>query len=325
MPRNYKRTTNRQSWSEESMKNAILDVIGGKSGYRVASRTFSVPQSTLEDRVKKYRKNNNVEDASKKGLGRFKTVFTAEQESLMCQHIKDLEAQLFGLIYRDFRHLAFQMAKKNGIDHNFNKDTELAGMDWLYGCLRRHPELSLHLPEPTSVAVQLQSAQASPINPQPITPKQTAINTQLSTSPQSASSCLAFSPADILPKPHVARKTTSNPRLGKSAVITSSPYKSELEENNAKKQIKKKVPKPSGDISNPKKKKISDDMCIYCTEIYDNTKRSDAWVQCLQFSVRAEQRELRKIISSDGAHSMRVSKRTNERVNCDENMEIGES
>ncbi|KAJ8714356.1 hypothetical protein PYW07_002581 [Mythimna separata] len=93
-------------------------LIEGRSGYRVASRTFSVPQSTLEDRVKKYRKTNNVDDASKKGMGRFKTVFTAEQESLMRQHIKDLEAQLFGLTYRDFRHLAFQMAEKNGIDHN---------------------------------------------------------------------------------------------------------------------------------------------------------------------------------------------------------------
>ncbi|XP_048487698.1 uncharacterized protein LOC125490998 [Plutella xylostella] len=28
----------------------------------------------------------------------------------------------------------------------------MAGMDWLYGFLRRHPELSLRLPEPTSVA-----------------------------------------------------------------------------------------------------------------------------------------------------------------------------
>ncbi|KAK2577924.1 hypothetical protein KPH14_011869 [Odynerus spinipes] len=70
----------------------------------------------------------------------------------MCQHIKDLEAQFFRLTYRDFRHLAFQMAEKNGIDHNFNKDTELTGMDWLYGFLRRHLELSLRLPEPTSVA-----------------------------------------------------------------------------------------------------------------------------------------------------------------------------
>jgi hypothetical protein len=114
MPRNYKRTTNRQAWSEIYMKKAILEVTEGKSGYRVASRKFSIPQSTLEDRVKKYRINSNINDASKKGLGRYKTVFTAEQESLICQHIKDLEAQLFGLTYKDFRHFAFQMAEKNG-------------------------------------------------------------------------------------------------------------------------------------------------------------------------------------------------------------------
>ncbi|CAB3249222.1 unnamed protein product [Arctia plantaginis] len=113
-------------------------------------------------------------------------------------------------------------------------------------------------------------------------PERTAISLQPSTSKQSASSCLTFSHADILPKPRVARKSTSNPHRGKSAIITSSPYKTELEESNAKKQIKKKLPKPSGGISNPKKKRISDDKCIYCTEIYGNTRRSDAWVQCLQ-------------------------------------------
>lgn len=93
---------------------------------------------------------------------------------------------------------------------------------------------------------------------------------------------LAFSPADILPKPHVTRKTTSNARRGKTAVIISSPYKSELEEKPAKKPNKRSVPKLNADLANPRKKKNSDDMCIYCTEIYGNTRKSDAWVQCLQ-------------------------------------------
>ncbi|KAG7296911.1 hypothetical protein JYU34_019790 [Plutella xylostella] len=103
MPRNYKRCTNWQSWTEEAMKKAISEVIEGRSGYRLASRQFAVPQSTLEDRVKKYRINNDLEQASKKGLGRFKTIFTDEHEYMMCQHIKELEAQLFGLTYTDFK------------------------------------------------------------------------------------------------------------------------------------------------------------------------------------------------------------------------------
>ncbi|CAG9133763.1 unnamed protein product [Plutella xylostella] len=152
MPRNYKRCTNRQSWIEEAMKKAISEVIEGRSGYRLASRQFAVPQSTLEDRVKEYRINNDLEQASKKGLGRFKTIFTDEQEDIKCQHIKDLEAQLFGLTYTDFRKLAFELAEKNAIDHSFNKDTKITGMEWLYGFLRRHPELSLRLPKPTCFA-----------------------------------------------------------------------------------------------------------------------------------------------------------------------------
>lgn len=51
----YKRKTNRQSWSEESMKNAIMSVINKVMGYKKASMAYGVPQTTLENRVKKYK------------------------------------------------------------------------------------------------------------------------------------------------------------------------------------------------------------------------------------------------------------------------------
>lgn len=64
----YVRTTLRQSWAEEHMKNAIGEVVAGRMGYYKASKEFQVPQSTLEARVAKVRKNGvSVEDASKKG------------------------------------------------------------------------------------------------------------------------------------------------------------------------------------------------------------------------------------------------------------------
>lgn len=66
MPK-YVRKTNRQSWSEESMKGAITEVIEGRMGYLKASRSFGFPQSTLEDRVRKARGGNSVEEASQKG------------------------------------------------------------------------------------------------------------------------------------------------------------------------------------------------------------------------------------------------------------------
>lgn len=65
MPRTYERKTNRQSWSQESMEGAIEEVLSGRMGYLKA---FNVPQSTLEDRVKKARTNQlTSSQAARKG------------------------------------------------------------------------------------------------------------------------------------------------------------------------------------------------------------------------------------------------------------------
>lgn len=55
MPRVYKRKTDRQSWSEEGMELAIIEVMSGRMGYKKASKEFDVPQSPLEDRIRKAR------------------------------------------------------------------------------------------------------------------------------------------------------------------------------------------------------------------------------------------------------------------------------
>lgn len=61
----YKRTSDRQSWSEESMSNAIHE---GKMGYLKASKEYGVPRSTLEARVSKVRKGIiSIEKSSEKG------------------------------------------------------------------------------------------------------------------------------------------------------------------------------------------------------------------------------------------------------------------
>jgi len=63
----YIRKTNRQSWSEEVMKLAIMSVIDKVMRYKKASSAYGVPQTTLENRVKKYKKNDlNIEKAVEK-------------------------------------------------------------------------------------------------------------------------------------------------------------------------------------------------------------------------------------------------------------------
>lgn len=86
------------------------------------------------------------------GMGNFKCVFSTEQEAELVEYIKHMESRLFGLTTTELRCVAFQLAEKNQLQHNFKMENEKAGLDWLKGFLKRHPDLSLRSPEPTSAA-----------------------------------------------------------------------------------------------------------------------------------------------------------------------------
>jgi len=49
---NYVKKTNRQEWDEDAMKKAITAVREGKFKIRAASKTFDVPYSSLQRRIK---------------------------------------------------------------------------------------------------------------------------------------------------------------------------------------------------------------------------------------------------------------------------------
>lgn len=149
MPRNYQRTTNRQAWSEESMKKAIEAVQENRMGWLAASNTFGVPQATLRRHALNM---NKTLLPNTKGLGRFKTTFPPEIERQLVHHIMFLETRLFGLTRTAVQELAFNLAEKNGLKHNFNREKKRAGQEWLDGFLRRNNDISLRAPELTSAA-----------------------------------------------------------------------------------------------------------------------------------------------------------------------------
>lgn len=61
-------------------------------------------------------------------------------------------AKMFhGLSTMQFRKLAFTYAEANNIKNNFNKTIRLAGKDFLYSFLKRHPQIALRKPEGTSI------------------------------------------------------------------------------------------------------------------------------------------------------------------------------
>jgi len=66
-------------------------------------------------------------------MGPITTVFSVNEEKELVAYLKLMEGRLFGLSSEDFRKLAYQLAIKNNINHNFNNDKKEAGYDWLKG------------------------------------------------------------------------------------------------------------------------------------------------------------------------------------------------
>ena len=73
------------------------------------------------------------------------------EEELVCI-IQQMEKALFGLSTLYVRKLAYDFVTKLGISHRFNKETKMAGSEWLRGFLRRHRELSIRQPEATNMS-----------------------------------------------------------------------------------------------------------------------------------------------------------------------------
>ncbi|XP_022823908.1 uncharacterized protein LOC111354594 [Spodoptera litura] len=134
------------------MKNAIEKVAAGEMGLYKASNQFLVPKTTLKRKLEKYKATQNIDIATNKKLGRFEQVFTKAQETELATYVKQMESRLFGLTTENLKKLAYDLAERNNISHNFDTCKKMAGRIWLENFLKRNPDLSLRKPEPTSAA-----------------------------------------------------------------------------------------------------------------------------------------------------------------------------
>lgn len=135
----------RKTWCPRAMKNAYLAVKNKEMGYLKASKTFGVPKSTLEDYVKS---NTNIDELLQGKLGR-KPTFHPEIEEELVNYCIEMVNKYYGLRASDIKTMAFQLAIKNNIPHQFS-DKGRAGKKWLKSFLSRHPELSFRTPEATT-------------------------------------------------------------------------------------------------------------------------------------------------------------------------------
>lgn len=149
MPYKYVRKSTQQSWDVEAMQHAIEAVRRDKMPYATAAKQFNVPRNTLKRRVLK-KNRDAIED--KKILGKYRKVFTDQQEMELCEHIFDMERRFYGISFNDLRYLAYSLAEKNNIPHPFNREKKMAGKDWVASFRKRHPNVTMRKPEATSMA-----------------------------------------------------------------------------------------------------------------------------------------------------------------------------
>ena len=139
----------RGEWDGDNMTSAVKNVIDRKMTIREAARNFSVPKSTLQRRINKIK--TGVEVTMHPDLGRFKPTFESKYEDELVRHIKDMDARLMPFTRKEFMKLAYDLATKMKIDHRFNQQNKMAGKDFYYNFMKKHPDLSLRQPQSTSL------------------------------------------------------------------------------------------------------------------------------------------------------------------------------
>jgi len=146
MMRNYQKKTQRGSYGSENLQQALEAVKNGTPLIK-ASKQFCIPARTL-----RRHRDGKVQCPGSSKLGGHAPVLSAAVEKELHDHIKFMEKSLYGLTPMDVRRLAYEIAESIGVKHPFNKSTKMAGQDWMQQFFRRHSDLSIRIPEGTSLS-----------------------------------------------------------------------------------------------------------------------------------------------------------------------------
>ncbi|XP_041351386.1 flocculation protein FLO11-like [Gigantopelta aegis] len=145
MVRIYKRKTDRGKYGGEKLKSALNAL--KDQPLKQVSRQYGIPARTL-----RRHRDLKVKYSGVVVLGPKQPVLSHDVERLLIQHITHMERSLYGLSTVDVRRLAFELAERLGIKHNFKSESKMAGRDWLQGFFSRHPDIAIRIPQGTNIA-----------------------------------------------------------------------------------------------------------------------------------------------------------------------------
>lgn len=77
-------------------------------------------------------------------------MFTPELEEELANHVREMDRRFYGLTRKQLMQLAYEFAERNNIAHRFNKESKLAGKNWVLAFCKRQ-RLTLRAPEKCSL------------------------------------------------------------------------------------------------------------------------------------------------------------------------------
>lgn len=69
----------------------------------------------------------------------------------LVKYLFDTDRMLLGLSRKDLMCMAYQLAERNNLQHDFNKEQKSAGKDWSRSCMGRHLHVTLRQAGATSL------------------------------------------------------------------------------------------------------------------------------------------------------------------------------
>ncbi|KAG5870138.1 hypothetical protein JTB14_000907 [Gonioctena quinquepunctata] len=130
------------------MKHAILAVNRDNLPFATAARQYNVSRNQLKRRV--IQKNRDAVD-DKNILGKYRMVFTEEQEQALCEQIVNMEQRFYGISQNDLCCMAALQQKRIFLLCS-TMIIRWQEKYWVAGFKGRHPTIILRTPESTSLA-----------------------------------------------------------------------------------------------------------------------------------------------------------------------------
>lgn len=152
MPRSYKKSTSRE-FLPDKMKQAVIDVMENNMSYRESAERHGVKKSSVYNYVKLALENKGLNNVEFSPNFRKSQIFSSQMENALEDYLLKCSSMFYGLTPNATRRLAYEYALQNSVNMPDPwKKNKLAGKDWFWAFLKRHPKLSVRKPEATSLA-----------------------------------------------------------------------------------------------------------------------------------------------------------------------------